>query len=480
MDLFKSLNKRRHSLRPLYRTKVLLAITAALSLSSIALHAKAAADETFPVQEHTTDAGLSFWYFHMPDAQRTALFIDWEQEVPLGEGTHPAVADVGVEIMLKGGAGGRSAADIVAAYEDLDGGSGLWVRPRGVSGYIVAPDQHFSKAREIAQQVLTEPAFEQRWFDREHQIAIESAIDDRTNSWGQAWNLAREVTTGDHPYNKFWSFNALDDFKAVSSADVKSWYESSFSSKTATISVAGSLAVETVAKEIDLLFANLPDNVPTKPIAMQKPEARGKTILLHNPEAPKSVVLLAGNFPDNNEANNTALQIGLGVLGAGKNSRLFKKVRSGMGASYGFGANVHDVTQEYRMFEMSGEIETEKLQDALTEIEETYEKFRSSGVGPIEFPVFKRFYKREVRKDLERPVNVAYHLNNGVRYGFSTDYMSNTMQRIDSLNRGRVNSLISESFPAYEDILKLVVSPDDTALDDACVITKIVDVHGCF
>ncbi len=457
------------------------AITFILALSSFSLlsQAQAASDDELEIKEYTTPAGHQFWYFPMPDADRTALLIDWAQEVPLGDDTHPAVSELGIDLMLKGGAGELDAAQIVADFEDLDAGSDLWVRPRGTSGFFVAPDEHFSTAREIAQVVLTEPRFEQKWFDREHQIMIESAIEDRANSWGLAWTTARAIFLGDHPYRKFWSFEALDEFEKATLDDVKAWYETSFSTNTITLSVAGSAAPDMVAKEIDLLLAGLPNNEPTKPIDMPKPRSTGKTIVLHNPDAPKSVVLLAGNFPSNNETINTALQISAVVLGQGKNSRLFKTVRSGMGASYGFGVEVFDVTQEYRMFAMSGEVETEKLQAALNEIEKAYKEFRESGIGLIEFPVTKRFYKREIKKLLQDPVNVAYHLNKGVRDGFSANYMNTTMSRIDSLKRGSTNTLIKESFPAYDTLLKLIVSPDAEAIEGACVITKLEEVESC-
>lgn len=458
-----------------------LMMGAVLALCSFSIQAQteSASDDALSIKEHTTPAGHKFWYFPMPDADRTALFIDWAQEVPLGEATHPAAAELGIALMLKGGAGDLDAAQIVADYQDLDAGSDLWVRPRGASGFIVAPNQKFSEAREIAQLVLSKPKLGQKWFDREHQIMIESAVEDRSSSWGMAWTLARTVFLGDHPYNQFWSFDSLEQFEAVSLDDVKTWYGSAFSTETTTLSVAGSAAAETIAKEIDLLLADLPSFQAVKPMDIPKPRTTGKTILLHNPDAPKSVLVLAGSFPSNSEAINTELQIGIGVLGRGKNSRLFKTVRSGLGASYGFSAEVFDVTQEYRMFAMNGEIETDKLQQALEEIEQAYTEFRQSGIGPIEFPVFKRFYKREVKKELEQPVSVAYHLNKGIRDGFTPDYMNSTMKRIASLKRKNTNTVIAESFPAYDQMLKLIVSPDKNAVEGACVITEIAEYLSC-
>ncbi len=431
------------------------------------------------LQEVTTPEGHTFWYYHMPTADRTALAITWDQEVPLLNNSHPSAAYIGVNVMLNGGAGGRTAADIVADYEDLDGGSALWVEPREVSGFVVAPDKHLAKAREIAEQVLSEPALEERWFDREKQNLIDAANDYKTNSWGMAWNLVRAALWGDHPYRKAWELAPIDEIQAVTLADVNQWHALSFSTNANTVAVAGSEAADTVAKEVDLLFADLPTNVPAEPIAFAKPAVPGKTVLLHIPEAPKSVVVLIGEMPANDQTSDTSLQLATGVLGHGKQSRLFKTVRSGLGASYGFGANLQNYTREHRLLEMTGEVETAKLQAALSEIEKAYSEFVESGVGRIEFPLAKRIYKREAKKGLKNPVNVAFSIISAVKNGFDSTHVHSAMDRIDALKRGSTNDVISASFPDYEDLLKIIVSPDDKAVADACVISTIEDVSKC-
>jgi len=94
-----------------------------------------------------------------------------------------------------------------------------------------------------------------------------------------------------------------------------------------------------------------------------------------------------------------------------------------LGATYGFYAGVESYTREHRMLEMSGEVETEKLQAALDEIETTYTKFLQSGIGRIEFPIAKRFFSQESKKGLSNPVNVAFSVIDATKNGFSTDYV---------------------------------------------------------
>ena len=450
-------------------------ITVAVFISASSVFADAGA----PIREITTPAGHKFWYYPMPEADRTALAVSWAQEVPHGGSVHPGAARLGIDVMLNGGAGGRDAADIVADYQDLDAGSGLWVQPRHVSGFIFAPNEHLPKAREIAQQVMTAPSMEQRWFDREQQRLIEESQEENSNSWGMAWNLAREVVIGEHPYNKFWSTSPIEEFEKLSLADINRWFESSFSTKTATVTVAGSAAVDVVAKELDLLFADMPSHEPSDSIELPDPATPGVTILLHNPDAPKSVVVLLGNLPPFSEEIDLPLQLGVGVLGFGKQSRLFKTVRSGMGASYGFGASVFDFTREHRMLQMSGEIETAKIQEALKEIEQAYTVFREEGIGRLEFPIAKRMYQREYADQLQNPVNVAFILGDSVRSGYTNTFVPTLLDEINGLERDATNQIVRSSLPEYQSLLKVIVSPDNNAVDDACVISKIEEARSC-
>ncbi|MEM7256490.1 MAG: hypothetical protein AAF404_03780, partial [Pseudomonadota bacterium] len=235
------------------------------------------------VEPLTSPDGHKFWYYSMPDADRTALAVTWEQEVPV-KSVHPLTARLGIDVMLNGGAGGRDAADIVADYQDLDAGSGLWVQPQEVSGFIFAPNEHLSTAREIAAAVITEPAMEQKWLDREKQNLVEGAREDAAGSWGIGWNVVRELILGDHPYNNFWSMRPLDKIESVTLEDVTHWFETSFSKKTASIAVAGSAAADVVARELDLLFKDLPNHGNSDPVEFAQPVVQGGTVVFHKPD----------------------------------------------------------------------------------------------------------------------------------------------------------------------------------------------------
>ena len=459
--------------------RILFVATMTLSLTVATLSVNADSSSEPAVEQHTTPAGHTLWYYPMPQAERTALAISWQQQVPVKD-MHPSTARLAIDLMLNGGAGDRDAAQIVADYQDLDAGSGLWADAREVSGFIVAPNEHLSKAREIAHQVLAEPALGERWFEREHQELLEAVSEERSSTWGLAGTLLRQALLKDHPYNNFWSDGPIDKIESISLDHVKAWHKSSFSTASTTVVAAGSADPDVIAKELDLLFAKLPKTKPVEPIDFPKPTVPGKTVLLHKPDAPKTAVIVLGSFPSHSQDNDIPLQLGVGVLGLGQHSRLFKTVRAGLGASYGFGAEVFNFTQEHRFLEMAGEIETDKLSEALDEIEQAYSEFQKDGIGRVEFPLAKRFFKREVEKQLNNPVAMAFSVNESVKKGFSTDYAYTLLDHIDSLKRDKVNNLISTSFPRYDQLLKIIVSSDKNALSNACVIENLEEMENCF
>jgi predicted Zn-dependent peptidase len=381
--------------------------------------------------------------------------------------------------MLNGGAGGLAAEDIIADFEDHDAGSDLWVQPHEISGFIVSPKEHMQRASEIANLVVTNPNLEQRWFDREKKLFIDSAAERDTLAAGLAWNLFREVTLGDHPYKNFWSLQPLDGINSIQLEDIKNWHANAFSSKSLTISVAGNASVESINNAIDTVLTGMSD-VERAPISdFDGPDIQNKTILLHNPDVKKSIILLICQLPEHSEELDVPLQLGVGVLGWGKQSRLFKAVRSELRASYGFGANTWDMTRQHRVLHMSGEIETGKAQVVLDTVRASYEKFRNKGVSFIEFPIAKKFYVQRLNEELQAPPSVAYMMMDAKMNGFSDEYMPALLDQVKAQKRADVNQSSKETFPTFDSILKLIVTPDAEAIADACVITDIAQWQSC-
>ena len=447
--------------------------------SDIGSSGKLESTATSPVQSLTTEAGHSYLYFPMPDADRSAVAITWHSEIAGLPAGKEALPRLGIDLMLNGGAGGLAAEEIIADFGDLDAGSDLWVQPQEISGFIVSPKAHVDRASEIASLVVSQPNLEERWFAREKKIMIDNAAEREVLAAGLAWNLFRDVTLGDHPYKRFWSLQTLDDIKKIELNDIKNWHADAFSNNALTITVAGNAEIESLSSAIDTVLIGMPTKDPEPFREFSGPDIQNKTILLHKPDAEKSVILIIGHLPAHTEEQDIPIQLGVGVLGWGKQSRLFKAVRTDLRAAYGFGAGTWDMTRQHRVLHMSGEIETEKAQLVLDTVRSSYEKFRQKGVGLIEFPIAKKFYVQNLGEELEKPSSVAYMMMDAKLNGFTEGYMPNLLKQVKAQKRSEVNQVINQAFPEFDSMLKIVVTTDANAIEGACVITEIEQWINC-
>jgi len=310
-------------------------------------------------------------------------------------------------------------------------------------------------------------------------VLIDSAAEREDLAAGLAWNLFRETSLADHPYKQFWSLQPLDGINSIELEDVKSWHENSFSSQALTITVAGNAELADINRAIDTVLEGMPATEQTPMTNFPGPDLLEKTILLHKPNVEKTVILIVGHLPAHSEEDDVAMQLGVGVLGWGKQSRLFKAVRSELRASYGFGAGTWDMTRKHRVLHLSGEIETGKAQQVLDTVRDSYKKFRNGGVGLVEFPIAKRFYLQRIREEIEEPASVAYLMMDAEMNGFGKDYMPNIVDKISAQSRSNVNQTIQRGFPEFDSMLKIIVTPDASAITDACIITEIDQWESC-
>lgn len=430
------------------------------------------------ITKQQTPAGIEYWYQNMSDAKRTAVSMIWQHNLPNGD-AHITASRLAVQLMLKGGAGGKLPDTIIADFEDLDGGAKLFVQPREIRGFIVAPKSNLLNAAEISNDVLARPNFDKKWFAREKKNLVDNASNQSNNSFGIGWKLSRAVMLGDHQYAQFWSLSPVEEIANLALDDVKGWHNNNFNIEGIKITVAGDAPPELIGLAIDRALEGLPRGVAGKSPALTNSNVPAATIVFHKPDLPKSLVLIFGKLPPAKAGKDVSLIIASGVLGLGKQSRLFKAVRSGLRAAYGFKATRVNFTRDTRVLAMHGEVETALLQKTLSEVEETYEEFRTSGIGFIEFPLAKRFYRQRIEAEKKKPTSVAYMMMELLQEQNPLSKLTNLEATIDGLDRTEVNAMIAETFPEYSAMLKIIVTPDAEIVEGACVITQIDQVQKC-
>ena len=283
--------------------------------------------------------------------------------------------------MLNGGSGGIASDELSADFEDLDSGARLWAQPGAIRGFLVVPEHSLQEAAQIVNLWLARPDFEERWLEREKRTLLRNVWVHGETASGTAWNLARKILVDDHPYKRFWSIAPADAVRSIDRDDIAAWHRGSFGTAEITITAAGSAPAEAVGRAIDTTLAGLPAASNRLPLAFAGPEVKAGTVVLHDLESPKSLIMAFGPMPPPSADDSPALGMASAVLGSGQQSRFFRAMRTDLRAAYGFRAGLNSFTRHHRLLRMGGEAETALLPEALDALRETYEQFRGDGIA---------------------------------------------------------------------------------------------------
>lgn len=432
------------------------------------------------ITTHTSPQGHAFSFKSMPSAERIAIAIAWEggmANVPMGKENLPALA---IDLMLNGGADGRSPDEIRAEFESMDAGSHLYSDYDAVRGFVVAPPKDLERAATIGNAVLTKPTMEDRWFKRFLRNKTKRVTENTAYNAHQAWNTIRHLTMGGHRLEQAWSDQPVDNIGTLTPQDARDWYAQSFSTTDMSVFAAGAGTADEVGKALDITLAGLPQTHQREDLEPLEMTYSGKTILIHRPGEDKSYMAIVGPMPPAAHPDTLSLQLATGVLGQSEQSRLFKAVRGEVRAAYGFSANIYAFTRAQGMISLQGEVETSKLAQTLEVVEAAYDTFRTDGIGRIEFPFAKRIMVNRITKNFEKPSTIAFVMTEAHMEGRTPQEALLLEEQGKALGRGDVNTAIAEHFPAFAGMLKVIVSPDKDAVAADCVITDFTEASTCF
>lgn len=431
------------------------------------------------IETHTSPAGHEFALVRMPDATQTFIRFVWRGGngfVPPGKEN---IAELGPVMMVNGGSVGLSPDELLRQINALGGGLQIYSKPDALHGVLIGTQGKLVDTAALINIVLTKPAFDPRWLKRFQRNYVENVSAQIRTPAGQAWRTIREITMGDHPLRQAWNATPVENISGITIEDVRDWHRRTLTAGNLGIFVAGNADIEEIAAAIDITLRDLPEGSGRRDMIALAMHYPAKTILVHRPDAETSYILVGGPVPKTYAADQEAREIGVGVLGVSDQSRLFTAIRKELRAAYGFKAWIDDFTRDNAMLYFMGEVETAKLASAYETIRDTYEDFRNHGIGRVEFPFAHRLFKNRAAEMLDQPQGVANLLveawlsDRSLRHGLAYP------ERAADLSRGSVNKVIQSDFPAFTEMLKIVVSPDRNAINADCIIGDFSDAVSC-
>jgi predicted Zn-dependent peptidase len=450
------------------RIGVLIALAVAGLIHATASHAQI-------VTRQTTPAGLGFRHVHLPEENWQALSFAWKDGTATSLPGKEALPNLAMALIMEGPQGSSRSA-MVEELRDLQASVMLGATMDIAQGTLVAPPAKLAGAARLLARTLTDPALSA---DSLADIARNRAMASRQGE-SSAEVLARRLLVHmvieDGPHRRYAAGEAAM-FARVSVADIARWRSDVLVRDSVIVVAAGPLPAAAAGREIDRLFAGLPQN-GRRPVAA-KPVLRafGKVVVLERPVV-QTAIAVGGPMVLPVGADLVRTRLALSALGGGSSGRLWKAVREKLGAAYGISTSLQPFDLDARALLIAAAVANDQAGNVLAAIRGEYAHFLAGGITAEELERLQRTFIASHREGRGRAGSVAGNVLAQALRDLPDDDLATYESRVRGYDLGAVTADVRSAFPKLP-LSIVVVAPSAEGLAADCIIKSSAELARC-
>jgi predicted Zn-dependent peptidase len=424
------------------------------------------------VIRHTTPAGHVFHYVQMPEADRTAIVVDWKSGWAHGA-EHPTTAHMGAILMTISGAGG-TLEELIGALNAAGARAELDATADGARGLLVARDGQLDEAAALARDALTNTRLDAAAFEsiRDELSRAVRAIEPPAKVLVE--DAARRLLLGDAPLDDFLRL-PVDDIEGATLSEVRAWRNAVFAQANATVAAAGVAPAADVAAAVDTLLEDLPESPAGEPARAPQPAYGGKTVLIVDPDAESATIGVFGLMPSTGALRGMLNVLALETL----DRRIARRLRRVFGDAYDISVRPANYARDVRLLAIEGEVATSDLKAVLEVTRRTYERFRARGPTPRQAANAAARAARMFEGVEDKPEAVAQIVAELVLDQEFATIADDLPGRLRAVEPRELTAHVQDAFPAWDEMLRVVVATHAEAAAADCVIDTLDPLETC-
>ncbi len=199
--------------------------------------------------------------------------------------------------------------------------------------------RNFEKVMAIFQEMLLEPRWDEKEFDRIKQSTVTQIQQNSAQPNTVATNVFNKLIYGENSILANNTLGTIESVNAITLDDLKAFYDKYYSPSISSFHIAGAIPKDEVLKAL----APLEEKWPAKEVTMPElPEpiavSEAKVYFVDVPDAKQSVLRIGTPAMSANDEDYYAATVVNQRLGNGTSARLFQQLREEKGYTYGAGS----------------------------------------------------------------------------------------------------------------------------------------------
>lgn len=394
---------------------------------------------TSSVVRHELDNGLTLLIRPVPESGATALVT----RVKTGYFHEPdelaGISHVVEHMFFNGTPTRPDAEDISRQTKALGGVLNAATAYDHTSYYAVVPTGNWAAAMEIQADALLHPLFDEAVLAKE-MGAIKQEARRKLDSPGAYGREKMFALSHEKHRIRRWRIGTEEVLDGIDREALVEWYEDHYRPSNTILTVVGDVVPAEVIREVERLYGGMETghlrqrSGPSEP---RQDELRYERI---NGELQRAYLFVGFHAPGTGHRDNAALDVLSTILGAGRASRLSRRLRDELGAVTGVSASSWQY-EELGLFEITATCDPLNLEMSTRELFVELERLRRFGPTPAEMDRARRILITGRAFDLEEVLGQANILSAYEADGSYLDY-DREMQDLLAVSAGDVSEVL--------------------------------------
>lgn len=384
------------------------------------------------IQKSRLSNGLEVWLVEHHELPTIALNLVIQSGSARDPFEKSGLASMTADV-LDEGTSTRSALDISEELETI--GASLFVNASFDGSFLGLNtlSKHVDNALKVYADVLANPTFPQKEFDRLKSQRLTSLIQQKDQPTTIANNVFSSVLYGsNHPYG-YNSSGSDSSLQRMTREDLVDFYRTHYRPNNSTLIVVGDTKIDEIKGKLEAALAQWkPAPVPSFSVPKPNGVEKVRVYLVDKPGAPQSEVRIGYPALARSTPDFFPVIVMNRMLGGQFTSRINLNLRERHGYTYGARSSFSFQKGE-GPFSASGGIVSEKTDSALREFFYELNLMREQGMTEEELTFVKKGMTGAFLLTFETPSQLAGALQNVVLYNLPETYYSSYLQNIDNV-----------------------------------------------
>ena len=446
----------------------------ALFVSSVFAASSSLAAE---IESLTTPGGARLYHMQVNESEVASIRLHWPSEWMLDDGLNPAVPQITAQAIQTGGAGRLDREEKAEAFQNLEVKALIGSTATMVRAEVLVPVGNLDEMAALVNTVLTRPAFDRQRLEEIKESVTSELEALRGNPQFLSGQLAGSLLYPDSPLRRFSAGINGDAVQGVAREDVVDFHDRTLTRRDASVVMAGPFDAGRASALADAMLQDLPEGG-----GAEFPDADAAvphlTVVLHEPDADNSLLILIGELEDGSTSDFLADQIALGMFAQSPGSVLNNALRAEFGGNPNFIALPVALSPTTQLIQLSGESDTANLPLTLATVRESYSGFRDNG-PTTSIELWKNFLVQTITQAANNVHVQTLQIEENLIRGIPADSMLNMASELEAVTGESLAERLRAAFPSVDEFLTIVITPDPDAVAGACVIAEIDDYVSC-